>query len=116
MAQKFAGAAFQAARLARFLGAIEESSDDHFPVAVQDAISAISALDITLDDGSRAQGWFASGMRSANSLLLSRLKQLAVLCAGNRNTIGDLRSMLSEIRQDHGRLLEVTSAGQRTRP
>src|ERR1017187_1292324 len=116
MTQSLAGTAFQAARLRRFLVSIGDSSNDRFQLAVQDAISGISALDITLDDGSKAQGLFASGMRDASALLLSRLKQLAMMGSGGRNNISELRSELSTIQQEHRNLLEVASGGRRIRP
>lgn len=116
MAQTLAGTAFQAARLRRFLDSIVDSSNDRFPLAVQDAISRISALDITLDDGSKAQGLFASGMRNASALLLSRLKQLAMMGADGSNNISDLRSELSTIQREHRNLLDIASGGRRIRP
>jgi hypothetical protein len=115
MAEALAGTAFQSARLNRFLTSIEDSSNDQFGFAVQDAISRVTALDTTLDDGSKAQGRFASGMMYANALLISRLKRLAAMGGGGGN-ISELRAELSNIGQEHRNLLEVASAGQRVRP
>jgi hypothetical protein len=112
MAQSLAGTSFQAERLSRFLDSIEGSSNDRFRSVLLDSISGILALATTLDDGSRARGDFASGMQNANTIMISRLKQLAMMSADGNN-ISQLRSELSDIRKEHRKVLEVASAGKR---
>ena len=115
MAQALAGAAFQASRLSRLLTALSDSSNDQFGAATQELITRISSLDISLDDGSKAQGSFAAGMQNANTLLLSRLRRLQIMFAGGVN-ISELRTELSDIQREHRSLEEIASAGSRVKP
>ena len=113
MSQIRAGRAFQASRLKNFLIAITDSSNDQFQTTVQATISTIAATDITLDDGSQAQGLFASGIRSTNTMFLSRLQQISAINDAGR--ISELRSKVFQLQQDHQALIDVVSSSRRIR-
>jgi hypothetical protein len=106
MSEMRAGQAFQASRLQDFLNHIRDSSNDGFQVTVQETISKIVAMDITLNDGTKAQGLFAAGMQSTNTILVSRLRELVAVSAAGRS-ITEIRGKFDQIQQDHRDLLEA---------
>jgi hypothetical protein len=111
MREEVAVAAFEAARISRIFTAVRDASNDMLQVAVQDAINAIARLDITLDDGSKAQGSFASGIRAANYHATAWLREMATNFETGASIV-EVRSQFEEIDKRRKDLLAVTSAGQ----
>jgi hypothetical protein len=81
------GRELQEARLAPLLQSLMSAPDDNLGAAVVQTIDQIRGMDITLEDGSRAVGLQANGIRSANTLLTRGLERARV-ARGTRGVEG----------------------------